>query len=197
MGLSFTIAAVPRQRSHSQVLVPRDSWPNFTLSDLRLLQPGGPSPRICLPQGTGWPGCTPRHWVPFSSPPTIRRATVEVFDLSSTHSQRTIDSLCSIRTDHTKNASPNSSYIVATCNYRTDRVGNIASPLLYFFALRAYCLSMGVFAKPSPSNGCLCWLHSSCLQKICHSNNNMADLRTWEVRTTLAPLNTVCETGMI
>jgi hypothetical protein len=29
--------------------------------------------------GTGWPSCTPRHWVPFSSFPTIRRATVEVF----------------------------------------------------------------------------------------------------------------------
>jgi hypothetical protein len=24
--------------------------------------------------GTGWPGYTVRHWVPFSSPPTIRRA---------------------------------------------------------------------------------------------------------------------------
>jgi hypothetical protein len=32
-GLSFTIAAGPRQRSHSQVRAPRDSWPNFTVSD--------------------------------------------------------------------------------------------------------------------------------------------------------------------
>jgi hypothetical protein len=30
------------------------------------------------------PGYTPRHWVPFSSPPTTRRATVEVFDPAST-----------------------------------------------------------------------------------------------------------------
>jgi hypothetical protein len=29
--------------------------------------------------GTGWPSYTPRHWVPFSSPPTTRRATVEAF----------------------------------------------------------------------------------------------------------------------
>jgi hypothetical protein len=36
------------------------------------------------PPGTGWPGYTPRHWVPFSSPPTTRRATVEVFDPAST-----------------------------------------------------------------------------------------------------------------
>jgi hypothetical protein len=35
------------------------------------------------PPGAGWPYYTPRHWVPFSSLPTIRRATV-VFDLAST-----------------------------------------------------------------------------------------------------------------
>jgi hypothetical protein len=35
----------------------------------------------CLyPPGTGWPSYTPRRWVHFSSPPTTRRATVEVFD---------------------------------------------------------------------------------------------------------------------
>jgi hypothetical protein len=36
------------------------------------------------PPGTGWPSDTPRQWVPFSSPPTTRRATVEVFDTAST-----------------------------------------------------------------------------------------------------------------
>jgi hypothetical protein len=36
------------------------------------------------PPGTGCPNYTPRHWVPFSSPPTARRATVEVFDPAST-----------------------------------------------------------------------------------------------------------------
>jgi hypothetical protein len=46
---SFTIAADPRQRSHSWVRVPWDSRPYFTVSHLRL---------------------------PFSSPPTTRRATV-------------------------------------------------------------------------------------------------------------------------
>jgi hypothetical protein len=53
MGLPFTIAAGPRQRSHSRVRVPWDSRPYFTASDSRL---------------------------PFSSPPATRRATVEVFD---------------------------------------------------------------------------------------------------------------------
>jgi hypothetical protein len=56
-GLSFTIAAGPRQGSHFQVRVPYDSWPYFTVSDSRL---------------------------PFSSPPTTRRTTVEVFDPAST-----------------------------------------------------------------------------------------------------------------
>jgi hypothetical protein len=56
-GLSFTIAAGPRQRSHSRVRVPWDSRPYFIVSDSRL---------------------------PFLSPPTTRRATVEVFDPVST-----------------------------------------------------------------------------------------------------------------
>jgi hypothetical protein len=55
-GLSFTIAAGPRQRSHSRVLSPWDSRPYFTVSDSRL---------------------------PFLFPPTSRRATVEVFDTPS------------------------------------------------------------------------------------------------------------------
>jgi hypothetical protein len=56
-GLSFTIAAGSSQRTHSPVRVPWDSRPYFTVSDLRL---------------------------PFSSPPTTRRVTVEVFDPAST-----------------------------------------------------------------------------------------------------------------
>jgi hypothetical protein len=40
------------------------------------------------PPGTGWPGYTPRHWVPFSSPLTTRRATVEVLEPASTRVSR-------------------------------------------------------------------------------------------------------------
>jgi hypothetical protein len=36
------------------------------------------------PPGTEWPSYTPSHWVPFSPPPTIRRATMEVFEPTST-----------------------------------------------------------------------------------------------------------------
>jgi hypothetical protein len=49
-GLWFTTASGPRQRSHFRVQVPWDSSPYFTVSDSRL---------------------------PFSSPPTTRRATVD------------------------------------------------------------------------------------------------------------------------
>jgi hypothetical protein len=56
-GLSFAIATGPRQRSHSRDRSLGTRRPNFTVSDSRL---------------------------PFSSPPTTRRATVEVFDPAST-----------------------------------------------------------------------------------------------------------------
>jgi hypothetical protein len=36
------------------------------------------------PPGAGWPSYTARHWVPFSSSPTTRRATVEAFEPAST-----------------------------------------------------------------------------------------------------------------
>jgi hypothetical protein len=53
MGLSFTIAAGPCQRCHSQVRLRRDSWPYFTVSDSRLSQPGGPGPLIYIPHEQG------------------------------------------------------------------------------------------------------------------------------------------------
>jgi hypothetical protein len=55
-GLSFTIAAGARQRSHSRVRVTWNSRPYFTVSDSRL---------------------------PFMSPPTTRRAALEVFGPAS------------------------------------------------------------------------------------------------------------------
>jgi hypothetical protein len=56
-GLPFLLAADPRQRSLSRVRVPRDSWPYFTVSDMRLS---------------------------FWSSPTTRRVSVEVFYHAST-----------------------------------------------------------------------------------------------------------------
>jgi hypothetical protein len=66
--LYTSYAAGPRQRSLSPVRVPWDSWPYFTLSDLRL---------------------------PFSSSPTTRRVTVEVFEPASTRVlKRSIEMIC-------------------------------------------------------------------------------------------------------
>jgi hypothetical protein len=58
-GLPFTIVAGPRQRNHSWVWVPRDSWPYFTVSDSTLPQPGGPCPRIYILQEQGDPVTPP------------------------------------------------------------------------------------------------------------------------------------------
>jgi hypothetical protein len=55
MGPPFTITAGPRQRSHSWVRVPQDSWPYFTISDSRLPQPGGSGLRIHIPEEQGCP----------------------------------------------------------------------------------------------------------------------------------------------
>jgi hypothetical protein len=74
----------PRQHSHSRARVPRDSWPNFTVSDLRLPKPGRLGPPIYIPQEQGGPVIPPGTGLHFRRPPTTRRATVEVFDPAST-----------------------------------------------------------------------------------------------------------------
>jgi hypothetical protein len=63
--LSFTIAAGPRQHSHSRVRVPRDSWSYFTVSELILPKPGGLGPRIYIPQEQGGPVIPPGTGFPF------------------------------------------------------------------------------------------------------------------------------------
>jgi hypothetical protein len=65
MGLSFTIDDGTRKRSHSQVRVPRYSWPHFTVSGSRLPQPAGPGPRIYIPQEQGRPIMPPSTEFPF------------------------------------------------------------------------------------------------------------------------------------
>jgi hypothetical protein len=79
--LAFANAVILGSESrgtHVHILLPqiRDS-PNL----------GGQVPRFMSP-GTGWPSYTPRHSVSFSSHPTTRRATVEVFDPASTRRSR-------------------------------------------------------------------------------------------------------------
>jgi hypothetical protein len=50
VGLSFTIAAGSRQRIHSQVRVPQDSWQHFSVSDPRLPQSGAQVPVFISPR---------------------------------------------------------------------------------------------------------------------------------------------------
>jgi hypothetical protein len=87
-GLSFTTAAGPRQRSHSRVRVPWDLRPYFTVSDSSL---------------------------PFSSPPTTPRVTVEVFSPASTRDN--CYSLYILCTDRTENATSKRSSLVAWRHY--------------------------------------------------------------------------------
>jgi hypothetical protein len=64
-SLSFTIAPGPRQRSHSRVLGPRNSWSQFIVPHSRLPKPGGSIPRILILQEQGSPIITPGTGFPF------------------------------------------------------------------------------------------------------------------------------------
>jgi hypothetical protein len=90
MGLSFTIAVDPRQRCHSQVRVPRDSWSCVRFETSPTWRARSP---YLYPPGTGWPSYTPRHWVPFSSPPMTRKAVMEVFEPTSTRLNSSVSCL--------------------------------------------------------------------------------------------------------
>jgi hypothetical protein len=76
----FTIAASSRLRNHSRVRVPGQWWQYFTVSDSRLPHNLEGRVPIFISPGIGWPSYTPRHSVTFSSTPTTRRATMEVFE---------------------------------------------------------------------------------------------------------------------
>jgi hypothetical protein len=114
MGLSFTIAAGPRQCSPRD-RVPRDSWLYFTVSDSRLSTPGGIGPRIYIPQEEGGPVISPGIGFPFhrllrlsglrwkySIPPP--HGVTESTELES--------SLYSFGANATENTAPNTSFII-------------------------------------------------------------------------------------
>jgi hypothetical protein len=77
-GLSFRVATGPRQRSHSRPRVLWDSTRFVTPPNLE----GQVSIFTSPPRRLA--GLYPRQWVPFSTPPTTRRATVEIFEPAST-----------------------------------------------------------------------------------------------------------------
>jgi hypothetical protein len=72
--LALTSEVILRSKSH------RTPFYCLRIETLPSWRPRSP---YLYPSGTGWPGYTPRHWVPFSSTPTICRATLEVFHPAS------------------------------------------------------------------------------------------------------------------
>jgi hypothetical protein len=118
MGLSFTIDIGPLQRSHSRVRVPRDSWPYFSVSDLRLTQPEEPGSRIYIPQQQGGP-VIPSGTGLIASAPRY---------------------MYSVGRNRKENASSNDSSIAALRICRTVRIENTASQLLHWCVLRICCI---------------------------------------------------------
>jgi hypothetical protein len=117
MSLSFTIAAGPRQRSHSQVRIPWNSWTYFTLSNSRLPQPGGQDPLIYIPHEQGGPVIPPGTGFPFRrllllAGPRWRYSTAPPLLLC-------VDSLLQ-RRGPTENAACNTSLIVAWRHSKHD-----------------------------------------------------------------------------
>jgi hypothetical protein len=132
-GLSFVYAAGPRQRSLPWVRVPWHLWPYFTVSDLRL---------------------------PFSSPPTTCRVTVEVFDPASTWVWLVMAAgpqyIASVQTTH-KALLPTALLLL--------RVFVAA----FMWWLLSHRPAKGTFMEPFHSNSCLCWHHNSGFQQTCHN----------------------------
>jgi hypothetical protein len=132
MGLSFTIDAGPSQRSHSWVRVPWDSRPYFTVSDSRL---------------------------PFSSPSTTRRATVEVFPfrrllrLAGLRWRYSIPPcLYHLGTDRIENTVSNRFSVVVRGLLEFPRDRYPACPLARWLLPRTAIVSLFV-SKSLPSNG--------------------------------------------
>jgi hypothetical protein len=148
MGLSFTIAAGPRQRSHSHVRVPRDSWPHFTVPDSRLPEPGGLGPHNYIPQKQGGPITPPGTGFSFrrllrltrirwrySTPPLFRSPVYR------------------LGTDRIENTTSNSSIVAC-----------VSVAAIRWFGCRG-----NVFTQPLRCNARLLWLHYSGFEPSCHN----------------------------
>jgi hypothetical protein len=160
MVLSFTIAAGPRQRSHFRVRVPWDSWPYFTVSDSRF---------------------------PFSSPPTTRRFTVDVFNAASTRvCIECTNELPFITARRPEYKSPcrtfNCTLLLCWLSWKS-RAWQFAPGDDSFVAIRC---SGNVISEPLLSNRRLIRLHHLGFQPSCHniaSYGREARITNWEVRT--------------
>jgi hypothetical protein len=89
-----------------------------------------------------WPNYTLKQWVPFASPPTARRATVEVFDPASTLG-----------------------------GLAENTVSNIITEQYFQFCLRIGCRGK-LFTESLPSHERLQYFHYSGFQTSCHTINH-------------------------
>jgi hypothetical protein len=138
MGLLFAIAASPRQCSCSQVQVPRDLWPHFTVSDSRLPQPGGPCPCIYIPQEQSGPVIPPGTGFSF-------HCLLRLADLWWRYS-----------------TSPPHGIIIAWFSFTTYQVFDIG-PHRKHCVQQLFCCCGNVFTESLPSNNLGKCLLSHCL----------------------------------
>jgi hypothetical protein len=93
-------------------------FPASATSFSQYLRPSSHQINLLTHQLTHSTQLTPRLAAISHQPPALLTA---VSRLTRNHSYFSLYSLC---TDHTENSSPNSSSIVASCSYRTDRIDN-------------------------------------------------------------------------
>jgi hypothetical protein len=124
------------------------------------------------PPGIEWSGYTPRHWLPFLSPPITCRAMVEVFKPASiwglTHNGHLAPYIASAQTAK-RTPLTTARLLLPHIAINTDCVENTASQLLHCCMFFSCCLATDKFAELFPSNICLCWLHNSGFRQTYHN----------------------------
>jgi hypothetical protein len=144
----------------------------------------GQVPPYLYPPGTGWSGYTPRHRLPVSSPPTTRRATVEVFEPASTRAL--LSSLCLELTENT--AFKNSRIVL--CLFVFVHLALTPTP---FCSVFISCVHINAKERTEP--GFLFWplLYSFYVNHRAHVPNRNFNMTIRNRKTTLYPiLRLVC-----
>jgi hypothetical protein len=156
MGLPSTIAAGPRQRSHSRVRVPRGSIPYVTVSDSRLSQPGGPGPLIYIPQEKGGPVIPPGTRFPF-------RRLVRLAGLRWRYSNPPPRGMPTFLSLHVE-------YLILHGPHRKHRVQQ------FFYCFMCIRWRRNVFTEPLHGNIRLFWLHCSGFQALGGTHRQQSNL---------------------
>jgi hypothetical protein len=174
----------PSPASYSQVRVPRDSWPYFTVSDSKLLQPERPGRRIYIPQKKGGPVIPPSIVFPFRRLLRLIGLRWKVFEPASTRGNTRLSTNSPDYNISARNAEKIaflcccSIVSVGTCSFERLLLSN-GSYIFAYFAVVAqqrvnilqYCSCVGVqlisdkYRKQQLNN-------VNCLITKCSSGNN-------------------------